>query len=308
MEHQHYPTSGLLFGMSYIRSSFIKDASLFSEALGYRLKVPLVFAPPPDPSIPPPRPYRCLHCENYRRGYNLNTIPFEHCFRCPIVSADVTHRHDATVKTIKNYILDVRGNSVQVTKGTRENTNGERGQVCDLVISKRGQPDVKLDITYSAGVDASQYTNQSFTAPIASIVIAENNKRAHYQRNDSGPGDVIPLAFSFSGHFMGPSFIAFCNTIEAADEQLQVVYDYNAHHGVNFVRKFHPARRRLISEITRFSYLFIAKARIRSRQQLFRQEDGNGPHLHPVFVAPPSPHYASFNSLNQPPVDQAHRT
>jgi len=177
-----------------------------------------------------------------------------------------------------------------------------------LVISKRGQPDVKLDITYSAGVDASQYTNQSFTAPIASIVIAENNKRAHYQRNDSGPGDVIPLAFSFSGHFMGPSFIAFCNTIEAADEHLQVVYDYNAHHGVNFVRKFHPARRRLISEITRFSYLFIAKARIRSRQQLFRQEDGNGPHLHPVFAAPPYPHYASFNSLNQPLVDQAHRT
>ena len=48
-----------------------------------------------------------------------------------------------------------------------------------------------------------------------------------------------------------------------------------------FIKNFHPARRRLISEITRFSYVYIAKARIRSRQQIYRPEsmavqNGNG--------------------------------
>ena len=310
IEHQLYPTSGMLFGINYIRSCFIQDPSLFVEALGYRLKVPLIAPPPPDPAIPPPRPYyRCLHCERYRHGYNINSVLFEHSFRCPVVSSDVTHRHDSTVQAIKKYITETRGDSVQVTKGTRENTHGDRGQICDLVIAKRGQPDVLLDITYSAGVDAYQNTNQIFPAPIASIVLAENNKRGHYQRNDGSPGNVIPLAFSFSGHFMGPSFIAFCNTIEASDNNAQLVYDYNAHYGVKFIRTFHPARRRLISELTRHSYLFISKARIRARQQLFHQEEGNnGPHLHPVFAAHPHPHYASFNSLNQPlMVERANR-
>ena len=58
---------------------------------------------------------------------------------------------------------------MQVTKGTRENTHGNRGQICDLFVAKRGQQDVLLDITYSAGVDAYQNTNQIFPAPIASI-------------------------------------------------------------------------------------------------------------------------------------------
>ena len=78
---------------------------------------------------------------------------------------------------------------------------------------------------------------------------------------------------------------------------------------IHELRSNGDSRRRLISELTRHSYLFLAKARIRARQQLFHQEDGNnGPHLHPVFAAHLHPHYASFNSLNQPlMVERANR-
>jgi hypothetical protein len=282
MEHQHFRASGLLFGMSYIRKSFIKDHAYFGEALAYRLKVPLIVAPPPDPDIPPPRPsYHCQLCDRYGRYYDRNTTLFEHCLLCQSNSAEKTHRHDATVKAIMNYVRDVRGDSVEVIIGDQENTNGDRGQICDFVIRSRGRADVKFDITYTAGVDAPQSTNSLLPAPLASIVIAENGKRAHYQRNDNSAGDVIPLAFSSSGYYFGPSFIAFCNTIEASEAHAQVVYDYAAHTGIQFIKNFHPARRRLISEITRFSYVYIAKARIRSRQQIYRPEsmavqNGNG--------------------------------
>ena len=272
MENQHFRASGLLFGMSYIRNSFTKDA-LFNEALAYRLKVPLIVVPPPDPDIPPPRPYYyCRLCETFGRSYDRNTTLFEHCLCCQGNSSEKTHRHDATVQAIMNYVRDVRGDSVEVIIGDRENTNGDRGQVCDFIIRKRGRSDVKFDVTYTSGVDASQSTNLLLPAPLASIVTAENDKRAHYQRNNNSPGDVIPLAFSFSGYYLGPSFIAFCNTIESVTENAQAIYDYSAHNGIQFVKEFHPARRRLISEITRLSYVFIAKARIRSRQQVYRPE------------------------------------
>ena len=278
MEHQHFRASGLLFGMSYIRKSFIKDHSYFGEALAYRLKVPLIVAPPPDPDIPPPRPYyHCQLCDRYGRYYDHNTTLFEHCMLCHGNSAEKTHRHDATVKAIMNYVRDCRGDAVEVIVGDRENTNGDRGQICDFVIRSRGRADVKFDVTYTtAGVDASQSTNPLLPAPLASIVIAENGKRSHYQRNDNSAGDVIPLAFSSSGYYFGPSFIAFCNTIEASEANAQVVYDYAAHNGIQFIKNFHPARRRLISEITRFCYVFIAKARIRNRQQVYRHDSMAG--------------------------------
>ena len=273
MEHQHFRASGLLFGMSYIRKSFIKDHSYFGEALAYRLKVPLIAVPPPDPDIPPPRPYyHCHLCDRYGRYYDHNTTLFEHCMLCHGNSAEKTHRHDATVKAIMNYVRDCRGDAVEVIVGDRENTNGDRGQICDFVIRSRGRADVKFDVTYTAGVDASQSTNPLLPAPLASIVIAENGKRSHYQRNDNSAGDVIPLAFSSSGYYFGPSFIAFCNTIEASEANAQVVFDYAAHTGIQFIKDFHPARRRLISEITRLCYVFIAKARIRNRQQVYRRD------------------------------------
>ena len=285
MENQHFRASGLLFGMSYIRNSFTKDA-LFNEALAYRLKVPLIVVPPPDPDIPPPRPYYyCRLCETFGRSYDRNTTLFEHCLCCQGNSSEKTHRHDATVQAIMNYVRDVRGDSVEVIIGDRENTNGDRGQVCDFIIRKRGRSDVKFDVTYTSGVDASQSTNLLLPAPLASIVTAENDKRAHYQRNNNSPGDVIPLAFSFSGYYLGPSFIAFCNTIESVTENAQAIYDYSAHNGIQFVKEFHPARRRLISEITRLSYVFIAKARIRSRQQVYRpegEEVAPGNRFHPL--------------------------
>lgn len=304
MNHQRFPGNGLLFGINYIRNSFTKDDRLFSEALAYRLKVPIIIAPDPV-DIPPPRPYQCLYCDNQHRRYDIATTLFEHCVACKCTSADVTHRHDATVKAIMNYVRDVRGASVEVVAGTRENTNGDRGQICDFVIMRRGQADVKFDVTYTSGVDAPHLTNLLLPAPLDSIVTAENHKRAHYQRTDNSAGDVIPLAFSFSGYCLGPSFIAFCNTIEAADAHAQRVFDYTAVNGVKFVREFHPARRRLLCEITRLSYLFIAKARIRCRQQVYRPdaEDNNGPP--PVLHPPPTllpPFIAPFVPYGQPPV------
>ena len=296
MDHQRYPGNGLLFGMNYIRNSFTKNDSFFSEALAYRLKVPIIVAPDPV-DIPPPRPYQCLYCDNQHRRYDIATTLFEHCVSCKCASADVTHRHDATVKAIMNYVCDVRGESVEVVAGTRENTNGDRGQICDFVILRRGQAAVKFDVTYTSGVDAPHLTNLLLPAPLDSIVTAENHKRAHYQRNDNSAGDVIPLAFSFSGYCLGPSFIAFCNTIEAPDVHAQRVFDYSAVHGVKFVREFHPARRRLLCEITRLSYLFIAKARIRCRQQVYRPDvahNGPPPVLLPPFIAP-------FVPYGQPP-------
>ena len=301
MNHQRYPGNGLLFGMNYIRNSFSKDDSFFSEALAYRLKVPIIVAPDPV-DIPPPRPYQCLYCDTQHRRYDLATTLFEHCVSCKCASADVTHRHDATVKAIMNYVRDVRGDSVEVVAGTRENTNGDRGQICDFVIVRRGQADVKFDVTYTSGVDAPHLTNLVLPAPLDSIVTAENHKRAHYQRNDNTAGDVIPLAFSFSGYCLGPSFIAFCNTIEASDAHAQRVFDYSAVHGVKFMRDFHPARRRLLCEITRLSYLFIAKARIRCRQQVYRpsvaEADGPPP-VPPVFFPPFIPPFIPYGP---PPV------
>jgi hypothetical protein len=167
---------------------------------------------------------------------------------------------------------------------------------------RRGQADVKFDITYTSGVDAPYLTNLLLPAPLDSIVTAENHKRAHYQRNDNTAGDVIPLAFSFSGYCLGPSFIAFCNTIEASDAHAQRVFDYSAAHGVKFMRDFHPARRRLLCEITRLSYLFIAKARIRCRQQVYRPSvaEANGPPpVPPVFFPPFIPPFIPYG---QPPV------
>jgi hypothetical protein len=198
-----------------------------------------------------------------------------------------------------NYVRDVRGDSVEVVAGTRENTSGDRGQICDFVILRRGHADVKFDVTYTSGVDAPHFNNLVLPAPLDSIVTAENHKRAIYQRNDNTAGDVIPLAFSFSGYCLGPSFIAFCNTIEASDAPAQRVFDYSAAHGVKFVRDFHPARRRLLCEITRLSYLFIAKARIRCRQQVYRpnvaETDGQPPVFFPPFIPPLIPY-------GQPPV------
>lgn len=309
MDYQRYPGQGLLFGMNYIRNSFTKDDAFFSEALAYRLKVPIIIAPDPV-DIPPPRPYQCLYCDTQRRRYDIATTLFEHCVSCKCASADVIHRHDATVTAIMNYIHDVRGASVEVTAGTRENTDGDRGQICDFVIRKRGRADVKFDITYSSGVDAPQLTSLLLPAPLDSIVTAENHKRAHYQRNDNTAGDVIPLAFSFSGYCLGPSFIAFCNTIEAPDAQAQHVFDYTAINGVKFNRDFHPARRRLLCEITRLSYLFIAKARIRCRQQVYRPNiaEDNGPP--PVFVPQPMvflpPFIPPLIHHGQPPVGPWH--
>ena len=297
MNHQRFPGNGLLFGINYIRHSFIKDDRLFSEALAYRLKVPIIIAPDPV-EIPPPRPYQCRYCDNQHRRYDIATTLFEHCVSCKCASADVTHRHDATVKAIMNYVRDVRGSSVEVVDGTRENTNGDRGQICDFVILRRGQADVKFDVTYTSGVDAPHLTNLVLPAPLDSIVSAENHKRGHYQRNDNSSGDVIPLAFSFSGYCLGPSFIAFCNTIEAPDANSQRVFDYSAVNGVKFVRDFHPARRRLLCEITRLSYLFIAKARIRCRQQVYRPivAEADPPVFFPPFTIPPLIPYG------QPPV------
>jgi hypothetical protein len=285
MANQHYESSGLLFGMSYIRNSFIKDKSFFGEALGYRLKVPLIVVPPPDPTIPPPRPYyHCRFCDTYGRSYNASTTLFEHSMSCRCMSAEVIHRHDATVKAITNYIRDTRGESVEIIKGNSANTNGDRGQICDFIIRKVGRPDVKFDVTYTTtSVDAPQSTNSLSNAPLVSLFTAENDKRAHYQRNDNSPGDVIPLAFLFSGYYLGPSFIAFCNTIEADDDHAQIVYDYAAHNGIKFAKDFHPARRRLISEIIRLSYIFIAKARIHARQQVYQPETMN------VLPRPPPP-------------------
>ena len=110
------------------------------------------------------------------------------------------------------------------------------------------------------------------------------------------------MAFSFSGFCLGPSFISFCNTIEASDAHAQRVFDYSATHGVKFVREFHPARRRLLCEITRLSYLFIAKARIRCRQQVYRPSDDGPP---PVLFAPPMflpPFIPPFIPYGHPPV------
>ena len=109
---------------------------------------------------------------------------------------------------------------------------------------------------------------------------------------------ISQLAFSFSGYCLGPSFIAFCNTIEAPDANSQRVFDYSAVNGVKFVRDFHPARRRLLCEITRLSYLFIAKARIRCRQQVYRPivAEADPPVFFPPFTIPPLIPYG------QPPV------
>ena len=63
---------------------------------------------------------------------------------------------------------DVCGESV-------EDTNGDRGQICDFVIRKRGRADVKFTVTYYTGVDASQSTN-SLPAPLVSIVTVENDE------------------------------------------------------------------------------------------------------------------------------------
>ena len=295
MDHQRYPGNGLLFGINYIRNSFTKDDSFFSEALAYRLKVPIIVAPDPV-DIPPPRPYQCLYCDTQHRRYDVATTVFEHCFSCKCASADVTHRHDATVKAIMNYVRDVRGDSVEVVAGTRENTSGDRGQICDFVILRRGHADVKFDVTYTSGVDAPHFNNLVLPAPLDSILTAENHKRATYQRNDNTAGDVIPLAFSFSGYCLGPSFIAFCNTIEATSTDAQVVFDYSAHNGVKFIREFHPARRRLVSEIVRHSYMFIAKARIRARQQLYLPEVITPGHQPMIVYHPPLIPYG------QPPV------
>ena len=71
---------------------------------------------------------------------------------------------------------DVCGESVEVIKGDLENTNGDRGQICDFVIRKRGRADVKFTVTYTTtGVDASQSTN-SLPAPLVSIVTIENDE------------------------------------------------------------------------------------------------------------------------------------
>jgi len=155
---------------------------------------------------------------------------------------------------------------------------------------------VKFDVTYTSGVDAPHFNNLVLPAPLDSILTAENHKRATYQRNDNTAGDVIPLAFSFSGYCLGPSFIAFCNTIEATSTDAQVVFDYSAHNGVKFIREFHPARRRLVSEIVRHSYMFIAKARIRARQQLYLPEVITPGHQPMIVYHPPLIPYG------QPPV------
>lgn len=79
---------------------------------------------------------------------------------------------------------------------------------------------------------------------------------------------------------------------------MQIPNEYLAAHGVKFVREFHPARRRLLCEITRLSYLFIAKARIRCRQQVYRPNaaEADPPVFFPPFTIPPLTPYG------QPPV------
>ena len=294
MEHQNFHTSGLLFGITYIRNSFTKDFAYFGECLGYRLKVPLIDAPLFHPAIPPPRQhYACRWCDAHGRSYNINHTLFEHCVRCQCMGSDISYRHDAAAAAIQTYVREILHDSVEIIKGTNGNTNGDRGQICDFIIRGRGRPDIKFDVTFTGGVDAHQHNN-ILTAPLASIVTAENNKRVHYQRNNGSHGDVIPLALSFSGYYLGPSFVAFCNTIESYTHgNAALTFDYSAHVGVKFVRDFHPARRRLISEINRLCYLFIAKARIRARQQVYL-------HNTPAFVYPP----VITNSHGRPPVAQ----
>ena len=68
-------------------------------------------------------------------------------------------------------------------------------------------------------------------------------------------------------------------------------FDYGAIDGVKFERKAHASRRRLISEIIRFSYVFIAKARIRARQQLY--------YKFPIFLRPPSPQEVAARLMMQ---------
>ena len=82
---------------------------------------------------------------------------------------------EKSVKVIMTHNEDVCGETVEVIKGDLENTNGDRGQICDFVIRKRGRADVKFTVTYYTGVDASQSTN-SLPAPLVSIVTVENDE------------------------------------------------------------------------------------------------------------------------------------
>ncbi len=295
MHHNTFSGSGELFGISYIRNSFTSNPAFLAECIAHRLKIPII-PPPTEFMIPPPSEYNnynnnfginhqvlpivsCTHCDRLGKNYHPLSYNFEHALVCGVSSHDIITRHnnisDACQKYVKSTIV---GENVTIDLGTSANTAGDQGQTCDFVVNRNGRT-TKFDVKvcYYDGDAFHNHTNN--IAPINSIINTENEKRAHYQRNDNSPGDVIPLVVSSSGFYLGPSFIAFCNAVESGDGSIN--FDYGAINGVKFERKAHASRRRLISEIIRFCYVFIAKARIRARQQLYYKL--------PILSRPPSP-------------------
>ena len=293
MHHNTFSGSGELFGISYIRNSFTSNPAFLAECIAHRLKIPII-PPPTEFMIPPPSEYNhnnfginhqvlpivsCTHCDRLGKSYHPLSYNFEHALVCGVSSHDIITRHnnisDACQKYVKSTIV---GENVTIDLGTSANTAGDQGQTCDFVVNRNGRT-TKFDVKvcYYDGDAFHNHTNN--IAPINCIINTENEKRAHYQRNDNSPGDVIPLVVSNSGFYLGPSFIAFCNAVESVDGSIN--FDYGAIDGVKFERKAHASRRRLISEIIRFCYVFIAKARIRARQQLY--------YKFPILPRPPSP-------------------
>jgi hypothetical protein len=296
MQHNTFSGSGELFGISYIRNSFTSNPAFLAECIAHRLKIPII-PPPTEFMIPPPSEYNqallpmvsCTHCDRLGKTYHPLSYNFEHALVCGVSSHDIISRHnnisDACQKYVKSTIV---GENVTIDLGTSANTAGDQGQTCDFVVNRNGRA-TKFDVKvcYYDGDAFHNHTNN--IAPINCIINTENDKRAHYQRNNNSPGDVIPLVVSSSGFYLGPSFIAFCNAVESKDGSIN--FDYGAIDGVKFERKAHASRRRLISEIIRFSYVFIAKARIRARQQLY--------YKFPIFLRPPSPQEVAARLMMQ---------
>jgi hypothetical protein len=296
MHHNTFSGSGELFGISYIRNSFTSNPAFLAECIAHRLKIPII-PPPTEFMIPPPSAYNqalppivsCTHCDRLGKSYHPLSYNFEHALVCGVSSHDIITRHnnisDACQKYVKSTIV---GENVTIDLGTSANTAGDQGQTCDFVVNRNGRA-TKFDVKvcYYDGDAFQNHTNN--IAPINCIINTENDKRAHYQRNNNSPGDVIPLVVSSSGFYLGPSFIAFCNAVESKDGSIN--FDYGAIDGVKFERKAHASRRRLISEIIRFSYVFIAKARIRARQQLY--------YKFPIFLRPPSPQEVAARLMMQ---------
>jgi hypothetical protein len=296
MQHNTFSGSGELFGISYIRNSFTSNPAFLAECIAHRLQIPII-PPPTEFMIPPPSEYNqallpmvsCTHCDRLGKTYHPLSYNFEHALVCGVSSHDIISRHnnisDACQKYVKSTIV---GENVTIDLGTSANTAGDQGQTCDFVVNRNGRA-TKFDVKvcYYDGDAFHNHTNN--IAPINCIINTENDKRAHYQRNNNSPGDVIPLVVSSSGFYLGPSFIAFCNAVESKDGSIN--FDYGAIDGVKFERKAHASRRRLISEIIRFSYVFIAKARIRARQQLY--------YKFPIFLRPPSPQEVAARLMMQ---------